>query len=377
MLPPLPASLSQGVDGQPLRVAGGGAYTSVVDAGKRLPGLPPHHVAPPKKELTEKGVGSSSANTPTASAAAAGAAVAEAVGLSKGVAAAKTEEVEEVATVAPPAESVGASLFSKIVDLVTPPPPPAPPPPSARADAGSNGGLAEAVYSSEAEYTAAFDVLDFDKDGFLSLEHQEKGPTHSAAYAAQFEALDVDKDRKLSRKEYHAGFAQMDMDRNGVLDKGELPHTRDLSVPTATVSEGEDANASPTALSEARVPSAHAEAAPVAPRPGAEGARLGAHEDGGEGGGVAVEETGGSERPLLYTSPAPAMPAKLGEDPLYVALPALRMPPDAWDGGDVPLAAEHIEADAAFESLDRWLGRHDALAAAPAGSTARPYTLVA
>jgi Ca2+-binding EF-hand superfamily protein len=240
--------------------------------------------------------------------------------------------------------------------------------------------MAEAVYSSEAEYTAAFDVLDFDKDGFLSLEHQEKGPTHSAAYAAQFEALDVDKDRKLSRKEYHAGFARMDMDRNGVLDTSELPHTRDLPVRTPSVSlEGDDAvrrlaNASPTAVSEGRVPSAHAEAAPAAPRAGAEGARLGAHADGGEGGGGAVEEAGGSERPLLYTSPAPAMPAKLGEDPLYVALPALRMPPDAWDGGDVPLAAEHIEADAAFESLERWLGRHDALAAAPAGSTVRLHT---
>jgi hypothetical protein len=239
--------------------------------------------------------------------------------------------------------------------------------------------MAEAVYYSEAEYTAAFDVLDFDKDGFLSLEHQEKGPTHSAAYAAQFEALDVDKDRKLSRIEYHAGFARMDMDRNGVLDKSELPHTRDLPPRTPTVLEGDErlANASPTALSEVRVPSAHAEAALAAPRAGAEGARLGAHADGGEGGGVAVEEAGGSERPLLYTSPAPAMPAKLGEDPLYVALPALRMPPDAWDGGDVPLAAEHIEADAAFESLERWLGRHDALAAAPAGCTVRSNTLVA
>ena len=64
----------------------------------------------------------------------------------------------------------------------------------------------------------------------------------------------------------------------------------------------------------------------------------------------------------------------LGQDPLYVALPRLLVPPESWDGGDVPLpAAGGVLGDGTLDSgadggidtalsLDSWLGVNEAAA---------------
>ena len=61
-------------------------------------------------------------------------------------------------------------------------------------------------------------------------------------------------------------------------------------------------------------------------------------------------------------TPNPKVRIALGEDPLYVALPRLLVPPSSWEGGETPLQGEMGDNFASYDSLDKWLGSDTAAA---------------
>ncbi len=69
---------------------------------------------------------------------------------------------------------------------------------------------------SRAEYNAGFDVIDADKDGFIT--RKESG----AVSLAPFKLLDKGGDGKLFRTEYEAGFDLFDHDGDGFISRDEF-----------------------------------------------------------------------------------------------------------------------------------------------------------
>jgi len=114
--------------------------------------------------------------------------------------------------------------------------------------------------------------------------------------------------------------------------------------------KGHDAALADPVSAEA-APASSAPAAPVEPGDGR-----------GVAGGSAAEADGAAKADALSLGKARhdsgaagrKVVRALGEDPNYVALPQVLVPPSSWAGGEQPLPPEY--ADAALADLETWLG---------------------
>ncbi|MBA4048323.1 MAG: hypothetical protein C0476_07275 [Sphingomonas sp.] len=97
----------------------------------------------------------------------------------------------------------------------------------ARLDTNGDGKL------TSAEFTAPFDRLDTNKDGFVDQTERAVLPTGGSAGGpasgvggARLARLDRDGDGKISRAEYTTPFGRLDANSDGVIDKAEMDRLR-------------------------------------------------------------------------------------------------------------------------------------------------------